>query len=326
MAVPARISIVTLGVADLPRATAFYRALGWEPTPYSTDEITFIDTAGSMLALFPTDELAADARLGPPAPNGFRGVTLAINVGSDDDVQRVLAEAEAAGATIVKPAEQSPFFAGLDGYFTDPDGHVWEVAHNPDLPLGSGSLSSARDLLPVAAEEFGRRVHAISPDAWANDTADSDWTVRDLVNHLVSEHLWAPPLLAGQSMREVGDRFDGDVLGSDPVAAWDAAIAESLPAWRAVDDEDAVELSAGPTKVGRYAEEMLMDLTVHSWDLSRGTGYDDRIDQACVEHVLAYVEANIDGLRAYEGMFGAEVETTSLDPQDRLLALLGRHP
>lgn len=133
MAVPARISIITLGVADLKRATAFYRSLGWTPTPYSTEEITFIQTAGSMLALFPTDELAADARLDPPAATGFRGVTLAINVDTDDDVRRVLAEAEAAGATLVKPAEPSPFFDGLDGYFTDPDGHAWEVAHNPDL-------------------------------------------------------------------------------------------------------------------------------------------------------------------------------------------------
>ncbi len=133
MAVPARISIITLGVADLARATAFYRALGWEPTPLSTDDITFIETSGSMLALFPTDELAADAGLASSASTGFRGVTMAINVESDDQVRRVLAEAEAAGATIVKPAAPSPFFQGLAGYFTDPEGHAWEVAHNPDL-------------------------------------------------------------------------------------------------------------------------------------------------------------------------------------------------
>lgn len=134
MAVPARISIITLGVLDLARATAFYRVLGWAPTPYSTDDITFIETSGSMLALFPTDELAADAGLDSPTSTGFRGVTMAINLESDDEVRRVLAEAKAAGATIVKPATPSPFFQGLDGYFTDPDGHAWEVAHNPDLP------------------------------------------------------------------------------------------------------------------------------------------------------------------------------------------------
>lgn len=136
MAVPARISIITLGVTDLARATAFYQGLGWVPTPYSTDEITFIETSDSMLALFPTDDLAADAGLDPPTSPGFRGVTLAINVESDDEVRRVLAEAEAAGATIVKQAAPSPFFQGFDGYFTDPDGHAWEVAHNPDLLPG----------------------------------------------------------------------------------------------------------------------------------------------------------------------------------------------
>lgn len=112
MTVPARISIITLGVSDLARATAFYRSLGWSPTAYSTEEITFIDTSGSMLALFPADNLAADAGQEPSTSTGFRGVTLAINVGTDDEVLRVLAQAEAAGATIVKPATPSPFFAG----------------------------------------------------------------------------------------------------------------------------------------------------------------------------------------------------------------------
>jgi uncharacterized protein len=135
MSVPARISLITLGVADLARATAFYGALGWAPTPYSTPEITFLRTEGSMLALFPTDELAADAQVPTRTDTGFRGVTTAINLDSDDEVRRVLAEAEAAGATITKPATRSPFFPGLDGYFLDPDGHAWEVAHNPDLPV-----------------------------------------------------------------------------------------------------------------------------------------------------------------------------------------------
>lgn len=186
-------------------------------------------------------------------------------------------------------------------------------------------MSSARELLHVAADGFGRRVHAVEPGSWTNDTPDTDWTVRDLVNHLVVEHLWAPPLLGGQSVCDVGDRFDGDVLGADPVAAWDAAIQASLTAWAAADDEDTVALSSGPTPVRQYAEEMLMDLTVHSWDLCRGIGGDDRLDPACVEHVLAYVEAHIDNFRG-TGLFGDAVETDSTDPQDRLLALLGRRP
>ncbi|MEH3077335.1 MAG: VOC family protein [Quadrisphaera sp.] len=137
MTVPSRISIVTLGVADLARATAFYEALGWRRRPESQPTISFFDNAGSMLALFEQGALAEDARLRPPSEpaqlGAFRGATYAINCDSDDDVLAVLAAAEAAGATTSKPAERSPFFDGLDGYFLDPDGHAWEVAHNPDL-------------------------------------------------------------------------------------------------------------------------------------------------------------------------------------------------
>lgn len=137
MTVPSRISIITLGVADVARSTAFYEALGWQRRPESQESISFFDNAGSMLALYELTALAEDARLdaGPaPQPGVFRGVTCAINVDSDDDVLAVLDAAEAAGARTTKPAERSPFFDGLDGYFTDPDGHAWEVAHNPDLP------------------------------------------------------------------------------------------------------------------------------------------------------------------------------------------------
>ncbi len=186
-------------------------------------------------------------------------------------------------------------------------------------------MTDARELLPVAAGEFGRRVHAVRPGDWANPTPDTEWAVRDLVNHLVAEHLWAPPLLAGQGVHDVGDRFDGDVLGADPVAAWDTATEASLRAWAAAADEDTVTLSVGPAPVRRYAEEMLMDLTVHSWDLARGIGADDRIDPACVEHVLAYVEEHIEDLQAY-GLFDLSVPTDATDAQDRLLARLGRHP
>jgi len=137
MTAPSRISIVTLGVADLTRSTAFYEALGWRRRPESQPTISFFDNAGSMLALFDQGSLAQDARLAqppqPPARGQFRGATYAINCDSDDDVLAVLAAAEAAGAQISKPAERSPFFDGLDGYFLDPDGHAWEVAHNPDL-------------------------------------------------------------------------------------------------------------------------------------------------------------------------------------------------
>jgi uncharacterized protein (TIGR03086 family) len=182
-----------------------------------------------------------------------------------------------------------------------------------------------RALLPAAAKEFTDRVHAIAPDAWRRATPDEDWTVRDLVNHLVAEHLWAPPLLAGRTVAEVGDRFDGDVLGGDPVRAWDEAITESLRSWARADDEQPVHLSSGATPAREYAEQMLLDLVVHSWDLARGAGLDERLPTPLVEHAYAYARPRAEQWRS-GGIFGPRIDIDSTDPQDRLLALLGRRP
>jgi uncharacterized protein (TIGR03086 family) len=185
--------------------------------------------------------------------------------------------------------------------------------------------ASALSLLPVAAEEFGRRVHAVPPDRWDAPTPDAEWTVRDLVNHLVGEHLWAPELLAGHTIDEVGDRFSGDVLGDDPLAAWDAAIYRSLSAWGQTPPDRLVHLSFGDVPAREYAEQMLVDLVVHGWDLARGAGLDERLDPATVRHALAYSEKHADEL-AGSGLFAEPVQVDSDDPQDRLLGLLGRHP
>jgi uncharacterized protein (TIGR03086 family) len=180
-------------------------------------------------------------------------------------------------------------------------------------------------LLPAAAEEFGRRVHAVPPDAWDRATPCVDWSVRDVVNHVVGEHLWAPELLGGATMTDVGDRFDGDVLGDDPLAAWDPAIYRSLTAWAKVPADRPVHLSFGDTPAREYAEQMLVDLVVHAWDVSRGAGLDERMDPAAVRHALAYVEPHAAGLAA-SGLFAEPVPVSSDDPQDRLLGLLGRRP
>lgn len=129
-----RISLVTLGVRDLERAIAFYRdGLHWRLSSASSGDIAFFQTGGTVLALFPYDELAADANLAPDS-SGFGGITLAHNVASKDQVDAVLAEVRAAGATILKPATEAEW-GGYSGYFADPDGYPWEVAWNPFFPL-----------------------------------------------------------------------------------------------------------------------------------------------------------------------------------------------
>lgn len=130
-----RLSLVTLGVADIARARAFYERLGFKASSASNESVAFFDAGGVVLALFGRGSLASDASL-PDSTPGFSGVALAHNVAAQADVARVLAEAESAGATIVKPAERA-FWGGHTGYFTDPDGHIWEVAYNPFFPLDS---------------------------------------------------------------------------------------------------------------------------------------------------------------------------------------------
>jgi hypothetical protein len=130
-----RISIVTLGVEDLAESATFYRdGLGW-PQEETEGDIAFFDTTGPTLALYPRDELAADATVSPEG-DGFRGMTLAHNVESKGAVDDALAQANAAGAELVKPADET-FWGGYSGYFADPDGHLWEVAWNPDFEIES---------------------------------------------------------------------------------------------------------------------------------------------------------------------------------------------
>jgi catechol 2,3-dioxygenase-like lactoylglutathione lyase family enzyme len=129
-----RISILTLGVTDLQRSLRFYREGLGLPTSYREgDGIVFFQLHGTWLALYPLEALAEDARL-PAECTRFGGITLAHNVGSRMEVDRVIAEALAAGATLLKPAADM-FWGGYSGYFADPDGHPWEIAWNPEFPL-----------------------------------------------------------------------------------------------------------------------------------------------------------------------------------------------
>jgi predicted lactoylglutathione lyase len=142
MTVPQRISIVTLGVADLAASTAFYESLGWQKSSASMDSITFFQTDGSVLGLYERDALADDAAVSA-AGSGFRGVTLAINCTSAAEVDDVYGDWLAAGAVAVKPP-QKVFWGGYSSYVGDPDGHLWEIAHNPYATIGpDGRLAIA---------------------------------------------------------------------------------------------------------------------------------------------------------------------------------------
>lgn len=133
MSLEPRISLITLGVADVARSTEFYQRLGWSKSSASNESVTFIQLKGTVLGLFSRQSLAEDAHVENTAP-GFSGVTLAYNVASEIGVDAVVKFVVSCGATLVKQPEKV-FWGGYSGYVADPDGHLWEIAHNPFFPF-----------------------------------------------------------------------------------------------------------------------------------------------------------------------------------------------
>lgn len=135
-----RISLVTLGVDDLDRAVRFYEAMGLKRNTTITEGVAFFQMGGIVLGLWGREQLATDAGVASTKPS-FSGVSLAYNTRSEAEVDEVLAKAEQAGGRVVKPAQRA-FWGGWYGYFSDTEGHLWEVAHNPDFPIADdGTIS-----------------------------------------------------------------------------------------------------------------------------------------------------------------------------------------
>jgi len=182
------------------------------------------------------------------------------------------------------------------------------------------------ELFQRAQAQFTDRVDAVEPDQW-EDEALPEWTVADLVAHMVTEMLWVPPLLAGEPYAE--GRFPeatSDLLGDDPFTGWESAADGALGAFA---EDDAllrtVHLVRGPTQAGDYIQELTADLTVHTWDLARATGGDTDLDGELVTAALLVGERlPEDGV---PGLFDPPLETSvEAPPQARMLARFGRRP
>lgn len=180
------------------------------------------------------------------------------------------------------------------------------------------------ELFQRAQATFTDRVDAVDPDQWEQEALPG-WTVADLVAHLITEHLWAPPLLAGEPYAE--GRFPddtSDLLGNDPFTGWETAADGSLSAFA---EDDAlirtVHLERGPTPATQYILEMIADLTVHAWDLARATGGDRELDGELVTASLVLAEQlPEDGVPGY---FAPPLDVSAAArPQTRLLARFGR--
>ena len=182
------------------------------------------------------------------------------------------------------------------------------------------------EVFAVGVGEFATRVHAVD-GRWDEPSALPGWTVRDLVRHVVEEDLWAPPLFAGATIAEVGDRFAGDLLGSDPIATLDEAGPAALAAAEAPGAlERTVHLSFGDVPGAEYAMQLVADHLVHAWDLAVATGTDRTLDPEAVGAVRAWFEP-IEPLYREAGAIGPRVPLPeSAGPQDHLLAMFGRQP
>ncbi|MFD8022376.1 TIGR03086 family metal-binding protein [Streptomyces lavendulae] len=178
----------------------------------------------------------------------------------------------------------------------------------------------------AALRLLGERVREVADAQWDAPTPCTEWSVRDLVNHVTGEQRWIPPLLTeGRTVAEVGDGLAGDLLGADPVAAWDRAAAAALAAFAAPGAlERTVALSYGPTRGSAYCSELTTDCVVHTWDLARAIGADDRLPDGLVEFAIKEVMPYVDSLAA-SGMFAAPLDVPAgADAQTRLLAMTGR--
>ena len=176
-----------------------------------------------------------------------------------------------------------------------------------------------------AAEGFGRHVHSVLEGQWHDPTPCTDWDVRTLVNHVTVEQLWVPPLAQGSTVADIGARFDGDQLGDDPVAAWDAAVKASLAAFGAPGALDGVvSLSAGEKATAEYCWEMTTDALIHSWDLARGIGADETLDAELADLVYERTLPVAEQLQA-TGLFAPPVPVADDAPlPTKLLAIFGR--
>lgn len=181
--------------------------------------------------------------------------------------------------------------------------------------------------------EFGKRVHAVSQEQWTAQTPNTEWTVADLVGHLVDEHRWVPPLLRGLDLKAAGEVVEGSRslpidggVGANPAQEWDEAAIGSADAVRAEGAlERAVCLSRGQTPARAYLSELVFDLAVHSWDLGTAIGYAHPLPSDLVGHVYATLPGT--GELAASGMFGKPLPVPEgATTLDRLLAATGRTP
>ncbi len=187
----------------------------------------------------------------------------------------------------------------------------------------------ASELHRRAIREFAARLDAAgasgSSTVWSAATPCTDWDVRALINHVTAEDRWTPPLLGGATIAEVGDAFDGDLLGDDPAGAFAAAGTGATDAAALADPAQIVHLSFGDVPASEYLHQLAADHLVHAWDLAAATDGDRHFDEELVEGIADWF-ADREPMYREGGIIGPRVRAASDDPQERLWAAFGRDP
>jgi uncharacterized protein (TIGR03086 family) len=178
-----------------------------------------------------------------------------------------------------------------------------------------------------ALDNTRRYVAGIGADQWSQQSVCDDWNVRELVNHVVSGNLWVPELVGGKTIDEVGDRLDGDQLGDDATAAYDASAQMAAAAFRAPDAMSApAGVSYGPVPGEVYCGHRFIDVLIHGWDIAKSTNQDTKLPEDLVEACWEVGEPQKE-LLAGSSMFGEDRSASAgSDRQSQLLAMLGRQP
>jgi uncharacterized protein (TIGR03086 family) len=176
-----------------------------------------------------------------------------------------------------------------------------------------------------AVGEFAARVDEVRPNDWGRPTPDDGWDVRALVNHIVGEELWTPPLMEGRTIEQVGNRFDGDVLGDDPVGAFHRAAQAAVAAVNEPGALDrTVHLSFGDMPGRDYAWQLFADHLIHAWDLARAIGADERLHPELVEACAQWFAGVEDLYRSTGAIADPPDVRPDADAQTKLLAAFGR--
>lgn len=176
-----------------------------------------------------------------------------------------------------------------------------------------------------AMQATRRFVAAVKKDQWHNATPCAEWDLHALVNHVVNENRWVPELMAGKTVAEVGKKLDGDLLGTDPLKAYDGSVAAATQAMRAAGAmTKTAHVSYGDISGADYAKDLALDALIHGWDMAKATGQDATLDTEMVAWVYGNVQAQAKELAA-SGAFGTpQRAAANADMQTKLLALLGR--